>query len=82
MPTRPKVAGRERRIYALVASLAHSGAQTAYFSFDMTVEAFLEGHARAFEWLGGVRRECVYDNLGSVVAGVGDAAPEAPHRLL
>jgi transposase len=68
MPTRPRVAGRERRIYALVASLPYSGAQTAFFSFDMTIESFLEGHARAFEWLEGVPRECVYDNLRSVVA--------------
>jgi transposase len=68
MPTRPTVAGRERRVYALVASLPYSGAQTAFFSFEMTLEAFLEGHVRAFEWLGGVPRECVYDNLRAVVA--------------
>jgi transposase len=68
MPTRPVLAGRERRVYALIASLPYSGAQTAFFSLDMTVESFLEGHARAFEWLGGVPRECVYDNLRSVVA--------------
>ncbi len=68
MPSRPRLAGRERRVYALVASLPYSGAQTAFFSFEMTLEAFLEGHVRAFEWLGGVPRECVYDNLRSVVA--------------
>jgi transposase len=68
MPTRPKVGGRERRVYALVASLPSSGAQTAFFSFEMTIESFLEGHARAFEWLEGVPRECVYDKLRSVVA--------------
>ena len=68
MPTRPKLCGRERRVYALVASLPYSGAQTAFFSLDMTIESFLEGHVRAFEWLGGVPRECVYDNLRSVVA--------------
>ena len=32
------------------------------------MESFLEGHARAIEWLGGVPRECVYDNRRSVVA--------------
>jgi transposase len=68
MATRPTLAGRERRVYALVASLPYSGAQTAFFSLDMTIESFLEGHVRAFEWLGGVPRECVYDNLCSVVA--------------
>ena len=68
MPTRPRIAGRERRVYALVCSLPFSGAQTAHFSFDMTIESFLEGHVRAFDWLGGVPRECVYDNLRSAVA--------------
>ncbi len=68
MPNRPMVAGRERRVYALVASLPYSGAQTAFFSLEMTIEAFLEGHVCALEWLGGVPRECVYDNLRSVVA--------------
>jgi transposase len=68
MPTRPRIAGRERRVYALICSLPFSGASTAHFSFDMTIESFLEGHVRAFEWLGGVPRECVYDNLRSAVA--------------
>ncbi|HEX5520429.1 MAG TPA: IS21 family transposase [Longimicrobiaceae bacterium] len=68
MPTRPTLAGRERRVYGLVASLPYSGAQTVFFSLDMTVESFLEGHVRAFEWLGGVPRECVCDNLRSAVA--------------
>ncbi len=68
MPTRPKIAGRERRVYALICSLPFSGASTAHFSFDMTIESFLEGHVRAFDWLGGVPRECVYDNLRSAVA--------------
>lgn len=68
MPTRPRVLGRERRVYALIFTLPFSGASTAHFSFDMTSEAFLEGHVRAFDWLGGVPRECVYDNLRSAVA--------------
>ena len=68
MPSRPTIAGRERRVYALVAALPYSGAQTAFFSFDLTLESFLEGHVRAFEFFGGVPRECVYDNLRSVVA--------------
>jgi hypothetical protein len=82
MPTRPTLAGRERRVYALVASLPYSGAQTAFFSLEMTVEAFLEGHVRAFEWLGGVPRECVYDNLRAVVARrEGDSVVWSPRFL-
>jgi transposase len=68
MPTRPTIAGRERRVYALICTLPFSGASTAYFTFDMTIESFLQGHVRAFEWLGGVPRECVYDNLRAAVA--------------
>lgn len=45
-----------------------SGAATAHFSFDMTIESFLEGHVQHFRWLGGVPREMVYDNLRSAVA--------------
>lgn len=68
MPTRPRIGGRERRVYALILALPYSGAHTAHFSFDMTVESFLEGHVAAFEYLGGVPRECVYDNLRTAVA--------------
>lgn len=68
MPTRPRIEGKERRVYALVCSLPYSGASTAHFSFEMTIESFLEGHVAAFGWLGGVPRECVYDNLRSAVA--------------
>jgi transposase len=46
---RPKIAGRERRIYALVRPLPYSGAQSAHFSFEMTLESLLEGHVRLFE---------------------------------
>jgi len=68
LPTRPRIAGRERRVYALLGTLPYSAAQSAHFSFDMTAESFLEGHVRILDWLGGVPRECVYDNLRSVVA--------------
>jgi transposase len=68
MPTRPKILGRERRVYALICTLPYSGASTAHFTFDMTIESFLQGHVRAFDWLGGVPRECIYDNLRTAVA--------------
>ena len=67
MPTRPKIAGRERRVHALICSLPFSGAATAH-TFAMTIESLLQGHVGAFEWLGGVPRECVYDNRRSAVA--------------
>lgn len=82
LPTRPKIKGRERRIYALIGALPYSGSQTAHFSFDMTLESFLEGHVAIFEWLGGVVRECVYDNLRSVVAKREDKAIRWNQRFL
>jgi hypothetical protein len=68
MPTRPWIGGVRRSVYALVASLPFSGAHTAHFSFDATLESFLEGSVRVFDWLEGVPRDCVYDNLPEVIA--------------
>ncbi|MBX6370550.1 MAG: transposase [Rhodospirillales bacterium] len=84
LPTRPRIAGRERRVYALIAALPYSGAQTAFFSLDLMLESFLEGHVRALEWLGGVPRECVYDNhltrLSSLVPEKREQPREAVER--
>ena len=55
MPTRPKVLGRERRVYALVCTLPFSGASTAHFTFDMTIESFLQGHVTALTGSAGCR---------------------------
>jgi transposase len=82
MASRPRLLGAERRVYALLFTLPYSGAQTAHFSFDMSVESFLEGHVRAFEFLGGVPAECVYDNLRAAVARrAGDEVRWAPRFL-
>lgn len=45
------------------------------------LEAFLEGHARAFAWLGGVPVECVYDNPKTAVVRIlaGPARQEHQH---
>jgi transposase len=68
METRVWLGGVRRSVWALVASLPYAGAQTAYFSFDATLESFLEGHVRVLTWLGGVPRECNYDRLRPAVA--------------
>lgn len=65
MLTSPRIVGVSAWVHALVASVPFSGAQTAQFSFGMTFESFLEGHVSVFDWLGGGRRERVYDNLRS-----------------
>jgi transposase len=68
MPTRPMIGGVRRSVWALVASLPFSGAQTAYFSFDATLAAFLEGHVQVFEWLQGTPASCAYDHPCPIVA--------------
>ncbi len=68
MRHRPWVGGVRRSVWALVASLPFSGAQTAHFSLDATLESFLEGHVRVFEWLEGVPVAGTYEHLLPVVA--------------
>jgi transposase len=83
LPTRPRVAGRERRVYALLGILPYSAAQSAHFSFDMTAESFLEGHVRIFDWLGGVPRECVYRPRGRSLTAAhhpGRTGPRGPRH--
>ena len=56
-----------RTLYCFVFVLAWSRAMFAHFMLDATLEAFMYGHVLAFQALGGVPREILYDNLKSVV---------------
>jgi hypothetical protein len=51
--------------------LSHSKASFVYPYQRATMEAFLDGHVRAFEFFGGVPRRLAYDNLKSAVTHVG-----------
>ena len=51
--------------------LAHSKASIVIPYRRSTMEAFLDGHVRAFDYLGGVPRRLAYDNLKSAVIRVG-----------
>jgi transposase len=51
--------------------LSHSKASFVYPYERATMEAFLEGHVRGFEFFGGVPRRLAYDNLKSAVTHVG-----------
>lgn len=44
------------------------------------LEAFLEGHGRAFTWLGGVPAECVYDNPKTAVVRILAGPARQEHR--
>ena len=45
------------------------------------LEGFLEGHVQAFEWFGGVPRECLYDNPKTAVVKI-LAGPEREEHLV
>ncbi len=59
--------GVRRKVHMFVMTLPFSdGRFTAAFPRS-TLEFFIEGHRRAFEFFGGVPRQVTYDNLKSVV---------------
>jgi transposase len=57
----------QRKLYALFTTLAYSRALHVTFSYSMRMPYLLEAQRRAFVWLGGVPRKCLYDNMKSVV---------------
>ena len=61
------VAGGQRKLYLFVMVLSHSRSIYAEFTFDTKIDSFLRLHERAFEFLGGVSRKLLYDNMKTVV---------------
>jgi transposase len=60
--------GRSQRcLSCFVMVLCWSRATFVRFTLDQTLESFLRCHVEAFEVFGGAPRECLYDNLKSVV---------------
>lgn len=47
-----------------------SGVPFAWAAPTERLEAFMEGHCRAFTWLGGVPRECLYDNPKTAIVRI------------
>ncbi|ABF86187.1 transposase, IS21 family [Myxococcus xanthus DK 1622] len=62
-----RVGRATRTLSCFVLVLGHSRAMYARFFLGQTMECFLQGHVQAFEALGGVPRNLLYDNLKSVV---------------
>jgi len=65
-----QLAGSPVRVHVFVMRSCFSGAAFSMASPVETQQAFLEGHALAFSWFGGVFEEVRYDNLGSAVKKV------------
>ncbi len=62
------VVGRaERRLLAFVMVLSYSRRLFVRFYLGDATDNFLRGHVAAFDFFGGVPRECLYDNLKSAV---------------
>ena len=57
----------KRALSCFVMVLGWSRAVFACFTLDQTLESFVRCHVRAFEWLGGVPRALLYDNLKTAV---------------
>lgn len=64
-------AGEQGPAHMFVMTLPFSNTRFVASFPRETLEFFLEGHRRAFEFLGGVPRRIVYDNLKSAVTKVG-----------
>ncbi|MCA1698339.1 MAG: IS21 family transposase, partial [Actinobacteria bacterium] len=64
------IAGTLTRVHLFHLRLCHSGAAYAQAFFHQSQQAFLEAHAEAFAFLGGVPELVRYDNLRSAVKAV------------
>lgn len=62
-----RIGSAERLLSCFVLVLSWSRATFARFTLDQTLESFVRCHAEAFDALGGVARNILYDNLKSVV---------------
>lgn len=63
--------GKPLKVHLFVLTLPFSDVRFAAAFPRESQEFFLEGHLRAFDFLGGVPRRIVYDNLKAAVARVG-----------
>ena len=59
--------GKTSTVYLFILVLGHCRAIYAEFVNRCTLESFLDGHIRAFHYLGGVPAEVLYDNMKHVV---------------
>ena len=60
----------EKKVYGFCMKLCCSKAPFVCAYESMTIECFLDGHVRAFEYFGGVPRRIAYDNLKTAVIKV------------
>jgi transposase len=61
--------------------LRASGVPFAWAAPTEKLEAFLDGHCRAFTWLGGIPAECLYDNPKTAVVRILAGPAREEHTL-
>lgn len=71
-----------RRVHLFSYILSYSRRQYLRFVESQNFETTLREHVRAFEYLGGVARTCLYDNMKVVVLRYEDGAPIYNPRFL
>jgi len=75
------IAGLQVVAHLFCLRMRASGVPFAWAAPTEKLEAFLEGHRQAFEWLGGVPRECLYDNPKTAVVRI-LAGPERQEHAI
>lgn len=60
----------EKKVYGFCMKLSHSKTPFVCAYETMTIECFLDGHVRAFEYFGGLPKRIAYDNLKTAVIKV------------
>lgn len=74
--------GEERTVAHLFClRLRQSGVPFVWAAPTEKLEAFLEGHCRAFAWLGGVPAECLYDNPKTAIVRILAGPQREEHTL-
>lgn len=61
--------GGFKRLFAFVMVLGYSRTMYVEYTEDERLETLMGCHTRAFEYFGGIKQTCLYDNMKTVVAG-------------
>jgi len=81
-PAKAIIGGQPESISVFVMRMRASRVVFAWAARTEKLEAFLEGHVRAFRWFGGVPRECVYDNPKTAVTRILTGPERQEHQRL
>jgi transposase len=61
--------GKKKRLYAFIMVLGYSRMMYLEYTEDEKLETLIGCHERAMDYLGGITKTCLYDNMKTVVTG-------------